>query len=76
MSCTSNLNMLIYVLLAYRGIVSMVAHRSPKPPVWVRVLLPLPIITPLGVNKKTLVWSTKVFCVYTIINKERNDYYK
>ena len=27
----------------YRGIVSMVAHRSPKPPVRVRILLPLPI---------------------------------
>ena len=26
----------------YRGIVSMVAHRSPKPPVRVRILLPLP----------------------------------
>ena len=28
----------------YRGIVLMVAHRSPKPPVRVRVLLPLPIL--------------------------------
>ena len=28
--------------LIYRGIVLMVAHRSPKPPVRVRILLPLP----------------------------------
>jgi putative flippase GtrA len=30
------------LIIKYRGIVSMVAHRSPKPPVRVRVLLPLP----------------------------------
>ena len=33
---------ILIVFNSYRGIVSMVAHRSPKPPVRVRVLLPLP----------------------------------
>ena len=43
MYCKLFFFMLIYSLwIIYRGIVSMVAHRSPKPPVWVRILLPLP----------------------------------
>lgn len=33
--------------VTYRGIVLMVAHRSPKPPVRVRVLLPLPLSSSL-----------------------------
>ena len=32
----------IIIVIRFRGIVLMVAHRSPKPPVWVRILLPLP----------------------------------
>ena len=38
----ANILMLLSIYYLYRGIVLMVAHRSPKPPVRVRILLPLP----------------------------------
>ena len=63
--------MLILKSTIYRGIVLMVAHRSPKPPVRVRVLLPLPH------NKSRLVESAfyffilfYVFIIFQYIFKE------
>ena len=66
--------MLLYLLsISFRGIVLMVAHRSPKPLVWVRILLPLP--QKFSKKAKLLFYSKHGGDFYQQTNFQTNNFF-